>query len=242
MVAMTRVVATSDTHGMLHEAEVPDGDILVLAGDILPNFYSTSARWSDAERQLQALDELATWVTDCMSHRKVVLVAGNHDWVFQLEPKQARKVLAAYPKIVYLEDAGAEILGVRFWGSPWQPEFCGWAFNLPRDGRELRRAWAKIPAELDVLVTHGPPHGILDLVERGERVGDALLLERVRTVKPRVHVFGHIHGSYGRETVGETEFLNVALCDESYMPVQRPLVLDLDERKATRTSGAGAKH
>lgn len=227
---MTRIVATSDVHGMLHEIEdFPDGDILVLAGDVLRNFYSPSARWSDAEQQVGALEDLCAWVTDQMPHRKVVLVAGNHDWVFQLEPKKAREVLAAHPKVVYLEDAGAEVCGLRFWGSPWQPEFCGWAFNLPRDGKALTSAWAKVPAGLDVLVTHGPPFGILDSSpEVGcHEVGDRLLLERVKVVKPRFHVFGHIHGGYGRKRVGETEFLNVAACDESYMPVQRPMVFDV---------------
>lgn len=227
---MTRIVATSDVHGMLHEIEdFPDGDVLVLAGDVLTNFYSVAAKWSDAERQLQALDELATWVTDQMPHRKVVLVAGNHDHVFQLEAKKARKVLADYPKIVYLEDAGAEVCGLRFWGSPWQPEFHGWSFNLPRDGDQIKKAWAKIPSGLDVLVTHGPPFQILDSSpEVGcHEVGDRLLLERVRAVKPRHHVFGHIHGAYGRKVIGETEFLNVAACDESYMPVQRPMVFDV---------------
>jgi len=223
-----RIVATSDTHGMLHEIDVPDGDVLVLAGDVLGNFHDHRARWSDAERQLVALEDLAKWLT-VLPHRKVVLVAGNHDWVFQLESKKARRILAAHPKIVYLKDSGAEVCGLRFWGSPWQPAFCDWAFNLPRDGDELRKVWARIPNGIDVLVTHGPPFGIMDSSpEVGcHEQGDRLLLERVQIVKPRFSVFGHIHGGYGRQKIGETEFLNVALCDENYLPVQRPQVIDV---------------
>lgn len=223
-----RLVCTSDVHGMLHEIEdLPDGDVLVLAGDVLQNFHYQSARWSDAEKQLVALADLAKWL-DVLPHKKVVFVAGNHDWVFQLESKKARRIMTAHPKIVYLKDAGAEVCGLKFWGSPWQPAFCDWAFNLPRDGDELRKAWAKIPVGLDVLVTHGPPFGIMDSAPGVcHEVGDKLLLERVQVVKPKVHCFGHIHSGYGRKKIGETEFLNVAACDEDYAPVQKPVVVDL---------------
>ena len=221
-----RIVATSDCHGMLHEVDVPDGDVLVLAGDVLANRYGNRARLSDAKWQLEELDRLAKWL-DVLPHRRVVLIAGNHDFVFQHEARAARKILSSHPKIVYLKDSGAEVCGLKFYGSPHTPFFCDWSFNLPRDGDELRKAWAKIPSGLDVLVTHGPPFGILDRTPSGEQVGCALLLERIETVRPRYSVFGHIHDSYGRTRVGETEFLNVALCDESYMPVQKPLVIDL---------------
>lgn len=228
---MTRLVCTSDVHGMLHEMDVPDGDILVLAGDLLQNFHGPSSRHSDAEKQLVALDSLVKWL-NVLPHKYVVLVAGNHDFVFQYESKKARRIMATYPKIVYLKDTGTEVCGLKFWGSPWQPTFCDWAFNLPRDGEELRKAWAKIPAGLDVLVTHGPPFRIMDSSpDVGcHEVGDKLLLERVQVVKPRFHVFGHIHGGYGRKKIDETEFLNVAACDESYMPVQRPQVIDMESR------------
>jgi len=218
-------------HGKLSSVKIPEGDVLVLAGDVLRNFYM-GAPDKDASRQLRALEGFLGFL-DRTPFRKVALIAGNHDWCFELRGEDARKIVAMHPKTVYLEDGGAIIEGVRFYGSPWQPEFCGWAFNLTRDGEALGKAWAKIPERLDVLVTHGPPFGIMDSspsVDCHEQ-GDRLLLERVKIVKPRYHVFGHIHGGYGRRRIGETEFLNVALCDERYEPVQPPQVIEVDPRQ-----------
>ena len=102
----------------------------------------------------------------------------------------------------YLEDQSLEIEGLNFYGSPWQPDFCNWAFNLPR-GQPLADKWAMIPDNTDVLITHGPPHMILDQLENGERVGDEDLQQEVtRRVKPGLHVFGHIHSGYGRMSKG----------------------------------------
>ncbi|HZU99952.1 MAG TPA: metallophosphoesterase [Planctomycetota bacterium] len=208
-----RIVATSDCHGHLTEAELPPGDVLVLAGDVLLD--------GGLDRQRADLARLDEWFASLV-YRKVVLVAGNHDWLFERD-KTVRPRNA-----IYLEDAGAVIDGVRFWGSPWQPEFCDWAFNLPRDSDELREVWSRIPVGTDVLVTHGPPHGIMDRPwGKASPAGCALLRERVREVKPRVHIFGHIHAGYGKHHEEGTWFLNVALCDESYEPVQPPLVIDL---------------
>ena len=104
----------------------------------------------------------------------------------------------------------AEIDGVKFWGSPHQPWFYDWAFNHPRNGKALTHYWSLIPDDTDVLITHGPPYGILDLpFGKGEPAGCELLLKRVQEVKPRVHVFGHIHGSYGKKQIGRTLFVNV---------------------------------
>jgi len=122
------------------------------------------------------------------------------------EPARARALLG--PDVVYLEDAGATLMGFRFWGSPWQPEFNDWAFNLPR-GAALREKWGAIPEGIDVLVTHGPPAGIGDRVATAGRQGCVDLRERVRQVRPRVHLFGHIHQDGGLWLVEGTTFANV---------------------------------
>jgi len=131
--------------------------------------------------------------------------------------------------ITYLQDSGCEIEGVKFWGSPWQPWFFDWAFNLER-GEQLRRKWALIPDDTDVLITHGPPAGILDLCPDGRRVGCGDLRLRVEQIEPMAHIFGHIHHSAGQvePLVGRrTRFINAAICDESYLPTNPVQVIGL---------------
>jgi Icc-related predicted phosphoesterase len=216
-----RLVATSDCHGKLGDARLPHGDVLILAGDIFANRSGDPD--TDAAFQLNAMRELDHFC-GTLDFKHVLLIAGNHDWVFE-RYKDAHSVLK---NIVYLEDSGIEIEGVKFWGSPHQPWFFDWAFNLPRDGRELAHYWSLIPDDTDVLITHGPPYGILDLpFGKRDSAGCKLLLKRVQEVNPRVHVFGHIHGSYGKEQVGRTLFVNACLCNEVYNPVNPAHVIDI---------------
>jgi 3',5'-cyclic AMP phosphodiesterase CpdA len=189
-----RIVAVADTHLFTERYVVPDGDVFVHAGDL--------CRRGD----LDELAAAAAWIA-ALPHRHKVVVAGNHDWAFQRDPAAARDLLGA---VTYLEDSGAELDGVRFWGSPWQPAFNGWAFNLAR-GAPLREVWARIPAGLDVLITHGPPLGLGDSSgwDGDERAGCADLRARVAEVPPRLHLFGHIHQDGGLWRDGSTTFANV---------------------------------
>ena len=217
-----RLVVTSDCHGHLTSARIPPGDVLILAGDILANRSNDPD--IDAAFQLNAIRELDDFC-GTLSFKQVVLIAGNHDWVFE----RYRDAHRSLKNMVYLEDSGTDIDGVKFWGSPHQPWFFDWAFNHPRNGAELERVWSLIPDDTEVLITHGPPFGILDLpFGTGESAGCELLLKRVKEVKPRVHIFGHIHGSYGKEQINGTLFVNACLCNEEYDPVNPPHVIDVD--------------
>ena len=217
-----RLVVTSDCHGKLEQANLPAGDMLILGGDILAN-KSGDPR-TDAALQLTALRDLDAYCGR-LRFKQVVMIAGNHDWIFE-RYKDAHRALK---NIIYLEDSAVEIDGVKFWGSPHQPWFYDWAFNHPRNGRALARYWSLIPDDTDVLITHGPPFGILDLpFGKGESAGCELLLKRVKEVNPRVHIFGHIHGSYGQQRIGPTLFVNACLCNELYQPVNPPHLIDLD--------------
>ncbi len=208
-----RIVCISDTHLAHQEGDlgIPDGDLLIHAGD--GTFEGTLAEVADFLKWLAGL-----------RHPHKVLIAGNHDWLFQKDPALARSIVPA--GITYLEDSGVEIGGLRIYGSPWQPEFLRWAFNLPR-GPRLREKWSRIPRDVDVLVTHGPPAGILDLTPDGEHVGCADLRRAVERVKPRLHVFGHIHHGHGVQDIGPTRFVNASICDEACAPANRPVVVDL---------------
>ncbi|HEY4121376.1 MAG TPA: metallophosphoesterase, partial [Byssovorax sp.] len=121
-----RVVAVADTHLHHRGYDLPDGDVFVHAGDLC------------REGTFRELEVAARWIQS-LPHPTKIVVAGNHDWPFARSPEAAREVLG--DGVIYLEDAVATIDGVRFWGSPWQPEFCAWAFNLPR-GPELAERWA----------------------------------------------------------------------------------------------------
>src|SRR5690606_11518487 len=136
-----------------------------------------------------------------LPHKRKIFVAGNHDWLFEKDDDRARGLLD--PGISYLQDSSTEIDGLKIYGSPWQPRFFDWAFNLNR-GREMAEKWAMIPDEIDILITHGRPHGILDLVPRqgwNENTGCEELRKRVEQLshlgRLKLHVFGHIHCGYG---------------------------------------------
>lgn len=115
-----------------------------------------------------------------------------------------------------------------FFLSPYQPEFCDWAFNVPANSPQIGAIWSKIPNDVDVLITHGPPQNILDKCHNGPHAGCSLLLKRIQEIKPRLHVFGHIHEGYGREKHKSTVFVNASTCTLSYQPKQPPIVVDLE--------------
>jgi len=205
-----RVVCISDTHGRHAGLRIPGGDLLLHAGDL-----GRHGRIAD-------LKDFNAWMAE-QPHAFKVVIAGNHDRALEERPRAARRALK---DVIYLRDEEVELEGLRIWGSPWQPTFMSWAFNLDR-GAPIREKWDLVPEGIDLLITHGPPAFRLDLTRRGERVGCLDLLATVRRVRPKVHVFGHIHESYGRMEAEGTLFVNASTCNERLEPVNPPVVLDL---------------
>ncbi len=205
-----RIVCISDTHNQLDRLRIPPGDLLIHAGDL-------SGRGSHKElaRQLGLFAALP--------HRHKVVIAGNHDWGFQLDHAASRALVTG---AVYLQDEAVTIEGLRIYGSPWQPWFLDWAFNYPR-GQSLAPIWDRIPEGTDLLITHGPPLGHGDRTVSGEDVGCPALLDAIRRIKPRLHVFGHIHEGYGVTQEGPTTCVNASSCTEDYHPTNAPIVVDL---------------
>lgn len=205
-----RIVCLSDTHGFHDGLEVPAGDLLLHAGDATKH---------------GSLEEIAAFnaFLGSLPHRHKVVVAGNHDFAFEREATLARELIT---HASYLQDEEVEIEGLRVWGSPWQPWFYDWAFNLQR-GDEIRAKWDLVPAGIDVLVTHGPPLGHGDRTHDGRDVGCADLLDAIRRVRPQLHVFGHIHEGHGRTREGETLCVNASICTVGYRPTNPPIVVDL---------------
>jgi Icc-related predicted phosphoesterase len=189
-----RIIAVADTH-LYHQdlGALPPGDVLVHAGDLLRG---------------GTLDELAQgaqWL-NAQDFAHTILVAGNHDRCFESQRQEAAAMLG--PRVTYLQDSATEIMGLKFWGSPWQPAYHNWAFNLPR-GDALKAYWSRIPEDIDVLITHGPPAGMGDRSPVPGRGGCVQLMERVQQVQPALHLFGHIHQDGGFWQPEHTAFANV---------------------------------
>ncbi len=199
-----RLVVTSDTHGLHDKVDrLPDGDVLVHAGDFMNSGYD-----------IQDIVSFNRWLGE-QNFKHRVVCAGNHDRYFENAPQLARELLT---NATYLENTGITLDGVTFWGSPYTPEFLNWAFMYQRGSGE--RYWELIPDDLDVLITHGPPLGILDQTVPGEaHLGCAELFDVVKRKKPRVHIFGHIHGGAGTFEDDETRFINAAYLNERYKPL-----------------------
>ena len=204
-----RIVAVADTH--MYEGDlgaIPDGDVFVHAGDLC---------------RRGTLDELRTVVPwlQRLPHRYKIVIAGNHDWCFAREPDGAKQLLGA--SIIYLQDSGVSIDGVSFWGSPWQPRYRNWAFNLDR-GAPLAAVWQQIPVGTEILITHGPPRGFGDRTPWPSRAGCEDLLAAVQCVRPVVHLFGHIHTDGGVWRDADIVYVNATTSECERMPT----VIDVD--------------
>jgi len=202
-----RIVAIADTHG--HFPKLPAGDVLIHAGD---------ATMMGKVDEVEKFDE---WL-GTLDFKHILFTPGNHDFHFAL---QSRPPSLWLKNATVLYNKGIVIDGINFWASPYTPVFGSWAFMKPDN--ELGEMWRYIPDKLDVLITHGPPRGMQDLAVNGREAGSETLLDRVREVKPRIHIFGHIHEGFGKKFNRETLFANVSIVDEYYRNVNPPLEMDL---------------
>lgn len=214
---MFKITVISDTHNKHNQVELPGGDILIHAGDFTSRGYKT-----EVDNFCKWFDEQSLKYTTC------VFIAGNHDFLFEDSPSAALEIVNSYKNIDYLQDDlllfdnnGDYDKMIKIYGSPWQPAFYNWAFNLPRNGTEMEYVWNNIPTNTDILITHGPPNGILDNTYDGH-VGCSLLLNRINTIKPKIHIFGHIHSGYGYLFKDGTHFINASCLNEQYQYTNKP--------------------
>lgn len=208
-----KIVAFSDTHMHHRNLSMPDGDMLIFAGDMCK------------VGRLDEIDDFNDYLSS-LPHPHKIVIAGNHDWAFAREPQAARQLLNA---AIYLQDSAVEIAGMKIHGSPWQPAFSDWAFNLPR-GEALRQKWELIPDDCDILVTHGPPLQMLDRIINGTEVGCEMLKEAVERIRPKLHVFGHIHEDYGICQKNGIIYANASILDHYNQVYNSPLVIELGSR------------
>ncbi len=207
---MTKIVMVSDTHDRYGKFDMPEGDILLHAGDL--TFHGKAeelARFND-------------WLDDLEFKHKII-VPGNHDLTFESHWDWAKAMTYAADAVLNGEMYEAE--GFKIWGEPRQPWFHDWAFNVEREN--MKKVWDQIPPGIDILVTHGPPLGVGDLTPRGERVGCQYQRQWIQEYQPKLVVCGHIHNGYGLYQVGKTLVVNASVCDEHYEPVNKPIVIEL---------------
>ena len=218
-----KITFISDTHTKHRQLDLPGGDLLIHAGDIMNSGYSS-----------YEIQDFCKWF-EAQDYDVCAFIAGNHDRMFENEPEKVAEIVNSYG-VDYMQDSGFEYglfpdEMVKIYGSPWQPEFCNWAFNLPRRGDGLMAKWGAIPKDTDILITHGPPQGHLDISGppyNAADLGCELLRVKVDEQPPKIHVFGHIHGSYGYKFHNGTHFINASVLNEGYDQVNEPLTIDWD--------------
>jgi Icc-related predicted phosphoesterase len=208
-----RLVCIGDTHGHHRELVLPPADILIHSGDFMVDGKS-----------VEEIDDFNSWLGS-LPYRHKLVVAGNHDRLFDDNPKLARAHLT---EAIYLQDSGVTLEGLRFWGSPVNSVGGDWGFSRERMVK-IREHWDRIPEDTDVLITHEPPYGTLDKSHiLAKHRGCQYLLGAVRRVKPRLHVFGHVHGSYGKETAwGGVILVNCAVVNDERVLTNSPTVVKL---------------
>jgi Icc-related predicted phosphoesterase len=214
-----KITFISDTHNKHNQItkDLPGGDLLIHAGDISSMGYK------------HEIQQFCKWFNGLDNYTNKIFIAGNHDWGFQDHPSQTKEIIDFYKNITYLQDQ-IDMIGentedmIKVWGSPWQPEFYNWAFNLPRNGTELEGKWGLIPNDTDILITHGPAWGYVDKIFGNQTpLGCELLTSKIKEIKPKIHVCGHIHSAYGYVFDGDTHFINASVLGEGYFYDNKPL-------------------
>lgn len=214
-----KIVCISDTHGKHEQVDLPEGDILIHAGDI-----------SDRGETWQ-VESFLHWFS-AQPHTYKVFIAGNHDFLAERNSILFRELIP--DNVIYLNDEGTEIEGIKIWGSPVSPWFYDWAFNRQR-GEEIKRHWDLIPKETDILITHGPVYGIRDLTFDRQKVGCEELCKRIWEIHPSLHICGHIHEAYGVSEANGITFVNASILDLEYQVAHSPVVIDWESTSPQKT-------
>lgn len=208
------ITLISDLHG--NKPELPGGDLLIIAGDLT------------SRDTIEEHEEFCKWASK-VPYTKIVIIAGNHDNNISAD------MIESTTRCYYMEDSYSSFEGLKIWGSPWTLQFKGqnpdcMAFSYPLQ-IQMEEKWEEIPDDVDILVTHTPPFGIMDQAYawyRKVRTGCPSLLKKVKEIKPKLHVFGHIHEHGGKtKEYDGTIFVNAAHVNEYYEPINKPVIITL---------------
>lgn len=213
---MIKIVTLADTHMEENKVEIPECDLLICAGDY-------DIRTFD---HLEQLNNLFYIWKEKANH--IIAIGGNHD--FYLEKLNYHSACDILNCCTYLFNNSVEIKGLKIWGSPFSLPFYQWAF-MKRE-TELAKIYAKIPNDTDIIISHSPPNGILDQVyyPNGtfkENTGSIALRDRIKEIKPKLVVCGHIHCARGIYQDEHTTYVNCSLMDDYYQLNNKPIVLEI---------------
>lgn len=211
-----RLVAFSDSHFVIKPKLIPEGDVLVVAGDIMLSGY--------VQEWIPIIDSIAK-----LPHPRKILVGGNHDRYIE-----ERSSLA----LADLADRGIEYVGAPTYdltrllngmsllGLPFVTDLPRWAFNTTED--QVQK-YLKDTPQVDIVVSHSPPYGIMDGVynDSSRHYGIKAYVDYLREKPPAIWICGHCHDCYGYDKVKGVHFYNVAHCDERYNQTNPPIVLEL---------------
>lgn len=195
-----KILHLSDTHSQHHKLKkLPDADIIIHSGDV-------SFAGSESE-----IVDFIEWFCH-LPYRYKIFIAGNHDNFLY-----AANIDGLPENCFYLCNSKIEIEDKTFYGNP--------LFMEDIISGEYEDNINKIPSGIDVLITHQPPHTILDL-SGNINYGSRELLEKVLEIKPKYHLFGHIHDAYGLQKQSEITFINSAVLDANYNLTNKPSLFD----------------
>ncbi|MDN3596255.1 metallophosphatase domain-containing protein [Zunongwangia endophytica] len=206
-----RLVSISDTHNKHEALSIPDADVIVHCGD-----------FTEAGSEKETLDFLE-WLS-AQPYQHKILIAGNHDFYLEKHQQEISNIIPS--NIIYLKDSGINIEGITFWGSPYTPSDVHWAFALER-GKMIKEKWDMVPEDTDILITHTPPYSIHDENIEYKNIGCEELLKKVVDIKPKFHLFGHVHDDFGSKKIGPTTFINSSVMDSKYRLMNKISVFEI---------------
>ncbi len=195
-----KFIAISDTHGCHRQLALPKGDVLLHAGDVCN------------QGDKNHIEDFLEWIKDLDFEHKI-LIRGNHD--IDLKTRNSLLNLEMPKGVIQLDHSGVDINGIPIWGIPFP---LNWK----------TRTWESIPNNTQILMTHQPPYSILDNPPFSPSIGSKKLLKKVKTIQPKVHLFGHIHASYGKKEIDNTLFLNASAYKASKnIIINEPFIFEL---------------
>lgn len=220
-----KITFISDTHTQHKKIELPGGDILIFSGDFMGSGY-----------RVYEVQSFLNWFSE-QPYKYKIFIAGNHDRYCENNPELFKALVDDYvdKNVIYLKDDLIGVEGLKIYGTPWQPYFCNWAFNIA-DSDRLISLYQNIPEDLDILITHCPPYHTLDKshdYRNGEEPLGSKELETVLfqmgTHRPKIHCFGHIHGDGGNTLTDGVCYINASVCDENYNPINKIVTIDYEK-------------